>query len=411
MDAPSEHVKVTIRPGHSWWFRISLGLIVGAVFAIGYWWRLRHPESCYQRGREALNIRDDDTVNLEADRLVQTPGYEAKGHLLKGLLLVRAGKPTQALQELEKANSESTNIDAGAAVAQCLYKLGRFVEAIDVAHATLERDSHRTDARRWLAAAFYDLGAISDAVFELKQISSEAASDPRPARLLGLIAKDSEQYKDAIEYYRESLKRDPRQFDRETILVELAESQVKLSLFEEALTTLEQCQRSATVLTWQAEAKRGLGQFDEAESLLRDATALDSRYFPARLELGKLLLDQQRIDEALKELKSAANLQQMNRIVHLQLSQALRQSGQNEQADAELTRMEQIKAIEREFTDLHDSAAQHPGDLEIRLRLGELAGQLQKPELAKMWLRAAQSIAPADPRVRAALNSANSVHP
>ena len=88
---------------------------------------------------------------------------------------------------------------------------------------------------------------------------------------------------------------------------------------------------------------------------------------------------------------------------HLQLSQALRQLGQVEAADAELKKMLEIQALEREFSDLHNTAAKQPEDAEIRFRLGELARQLGKPDLARMWFRAVLGINPMHARTRAAL--------
>lgn len=385
-----------------------MGLLVAvAALAIGYWWHISRPESCYERGRAALADGDDETVIREADRLMQIPEFEAKGRLLKGLLAVRRNKLTEALEQLSQAGSTSTNVEADAAAAQCFYRLGRFIDAIEVAHVALALDSHCVDARRWLASAYYDLGAMPNAVTELKQISQEVPSDPRPDRLLGLIAKDNENFIVAVGHYRESLKRDPHQIDHQTVVMELAESLIKLGEFDEAIVALQKGQRSAAILTLQAEAKRGLGQVQDAENLLNEATKLDSHYFPALLERGKLLLDLLRIDEAIAVLGEALKIEPMNRVAHLQLSQALRQAGKPEQADAELTRMQEVLALEREFTDLHESAAKYPEDFDIRLRLADVAQKLGKPELAAMWVRAARSLNPTDPRVPSEIGHGN----
>ncbi len=379
-------------------------IAVGVVALVGVSSNYFGPESSYRRGREGLIAGDRKTVARESDRLLATPGYEAHGCLLKGLFLVRFGKLDEAIPYLDKASRNKVLVvEASTAASRCFWLSGRYLEAIDAAHAALAVDATCLDARRWLAAAYYDLGAISHAADELEQISAAAPTDPRPDRLLGLIAKDSEQFVRAIEYYRKSLERDSQQPDRETILIELAESQVKLSRFAEALETLQECQRSAVVLTLQADCQSSLGHPAEAFERLREALESDRRYFPAKLAQGKLLQDGGKEDEAVLVLAEAVQWQPEDSQGHFQYSQALRRVGNVEQADAELRRMVEIRALEREFSDLHEKAATQPADAEIRYRIGELARTLGKPKLARVWFRATLAINPNHARARTAL--------
>jgi tetratricopeptide (TPR) repeat protein len=367
---------------------ILLGAVIVAVIANRY-----GPEASYRRGRQALLVGDRDLALRESKRLMDTVGYEAKGHLLQGLLLARSGKQDEALPWLEKASlSKPLTVEAATVAASCLSSMGRYLETIDAAHAALALDDSCLEARRWLAAAYYDLGATSHAEIELKRLSKDAPRDPRPDRLLGLIAKDAEQYGKAIVHYQETLDRDPRQPDREKILLELAEAQVKEGKFEDALTTLRQCKRSAAALTWMAEADRGLSQLEQASRRLQEAVEIDNAYFPAKLSMGKLLMDEGRVEEAVAVLTAAAELEPSNSQIHFELSQALRRAGSSERADAELGRMREIQVLHRQFTDLHVVAAQEPMNAEARVRLGELAQQLGKPQLAKTWFRAATAI-------------------
>ena len=386
------------RPG---WLILTL-IVVAAI--LGIWSKYSGPENSYRRGREALIAGDRKVVIHVAELLLSTPGYESHGNLLKGLFLLRVGKLDEAIPFLEKAGgNKDLMVEANTAASRCYCSSGRFLEAIDAAQAALTVDATCLDARRWLAAAYYDLGANSHAVAELERISAEAPTDPRPDRLLGLIAKDGEQYARAIEHYHRSIERDSWQSDRETILVELAESQVKLNQFAEALLTLEDCQRSAPVLTLEADCQSSLGHPAEAFDRLRKAMKMDRRYFPAKLALGKLLLDGGKDDEAVLELAEAVQWEPQDRQGHFQYSQALRRVGRVEEADFELRRMEEIKVLEREFSDLHDTAARQPADADVRFRIGELAKLLGKSNLARLWLRAALAINPNHTRARAAL--------
>lgn len=383
-----------------WWWVIAF---VGICLGIGFWiFQNASPEKAYRRGRAALVTGDREAVIREAELLIQTPKYQSHGWLLKGLLLSRVGKLDQAIAYLEKsAQNELLAVEANTVAAQCFYQSGLYLQAIHASERALQQDERYVDARRWLAVAYYDLGAIANATEELKRISAEAPTDPRPTRLLGLIAKDSESYSDAIKYYRESLTRDPNQPE---ILLELAECQVKENQPADALETLKQCEPSAPVLTLMAECLISLGQTQGAHDRLNDALKKDPKNFSALLVLGKLYLDQGRNSQALEVLTNAVQLEPHDSQAHFQLSQAMRRMGDRTGADLQLVKMQELQALEREFSSLHTEAANHPNDAALRIRAGEVARRLGKLKLARLWFRAALAIDPADQKSRTELN-------
>lgn len=382
-------------------------LIVGVVVAI-LSVQERGPQGSYRRGRAALLEVDREAVLREVESLSQTPGYEHHAWLLQGLLLTQLGRCDEAIVYLGKAaEHDQMMVEANTAAAQCLYTSGLYLQAIHAAETALQRDESCLAARRWLAAALYDLGALPNAVNELQRISDAAPLDPRPDRLLGLIAKDGEHFVDAIKFYRESLRRDPHQHDLPAIQTELAECQLRLGEFAEVLQTLQDAEPTAATLTLEAEGYSGLGKSGDAHDRLNDALKLDPGYFPAILAQGKLLLDEGAADKAVAVLEIAIQREPANSQGHFQLSQALRQTGNIARADDELKRMREFQAIEREFTDLHESAAQQPNDPEIRYRTGELARQLGKLKLARVWFRAALAIDPRHVKARIALEELN----
>jgi tetratricopeptide (TPR) repeat protein len=393
--------------GHSrrsGWVSTAAIASLPAIVAVGFWWNSQRPENCYRRGRRALLSGERQTVLRESRRLIRTPGFESRGRLLAGLLYIDDGQPIEALQELKlAARDEALAVEALTAAAECYYVSDRYVEAVEVARAALAKDSAALDARRWLAAAYYDLGATGNAVGELQVISSTAPDDVRAERLLGLIDKDSERYADAVGHYRESLRRQPQQPDRQSVLVELAESLVKLSRFDEAQKTLQDCDRTARSMTLAAECEEGLGRSDEALKRLHDALELDQDYLPAILKRGTLLLFLGRSDEAAGALERAVHLAPFNGQAHFHLSQAYTRQGNLEKSAEQLRLFQETQQIEREFTDQHESASQDPNDPEIRYRLGVLARKLGKPELARLWFRAALALEPNHPAARAAL--------
>ena len=170
--APVADVNTTalVRRRVSW---LILTLVVVAAI-LGIWSKYSAPENNYRRGREALIAGDRKVVTHEAELLLSTPGYESHGNLLKGLFLLRVGKLDEAIPFLEKAGgNKDLMVEANTAASRCYCSSGRFLEAIDAAQAALTVDATCLDARRWLAAAYYDLGANSHAVAELERVARD----------------------------------------------------------------------------------------------------------------------------------------------------------------------------------------------------------------------------------------------
>lgn len=370
-----------------------------------YWWHSQRPETCYRRGRRALRAGDWQTVLRESRRLRATPEYEPQGRLLYGLYLAECGRPDEALPHLQRAaQGRAVAVEALTAIAENQYRLGRYLDSIEAAREALSHNGATLDARRWLAAAYYDLGAIDHAVEELTRISADAPEDARPERLLGLIHLDLEEFSRAAEHLRETLRRDPRQPEREEVLGELADSLVKLSRFDEALASLQDTEPTAKTLTLAAECEQGMGRTDAAQKLLGDALERDPHYVPAYLRLGALMLFLGNVDAAVRAAETAVELSPFSSVAHFQLSQAYLKQGESAKAAEQLQLMAEASRLETEFSALHAAAAREPTNADVRYRTGVLAQKLGKPELARIWLQAALSIEPDHDEARAAMS-------
>ena len=81
--------------------------------------------------------------------------------------------------------------------------------------------------------------------------------------------------------------------------------------------------------------------------LFRSVLAVNPNYPEAQYQLGKVLLDQDKVDEATKHLETSARLDPDNAIVHYQLQLAYRRLGRKEDAARELERYKGLKASQR----------------------------------------------------------------
>jgi hypothetical protein len=79
-------------------------------------------------------------------------------------------------------------------------------------------------------------------------------------------------------------------------------------------------------------------------------------------------------------------------MAHFKLAQAYSQTGKEELAKAEQETTERIRLLRLEFAQLHQTAWDRPRDAQVRLRLAELARELDRPDLADVWLKSADSL-------------------
>jgi tetratricopeptide (TPR) repeat protein len=382
----------------------AVAILLPAVIAIGFWQNSLRPENCFRRGRRAILAGDREIVYRETRRLLATPGFEPRGRLLAGLWHARNGRAPEALQDLQiAAQDDSIAVEALTAGAECYYNLGRFVQAVELAQRAIARDDNSLDAHRWLAVALYDLGVTYQAAAELEIVAARAPSDPRPDRLLGLIYNENEQFAEAIEHYRRSLDRGLRDPERGKVALELVQMLIREKRIDEALEVLRDAGRSALALRLRAECLQLQGHLEEAHDLYREAVELDPQNLEAKLKLGASLLEKRSAKEAAVVLREAVHSAPYSGQAHFLLSQAYGKSGESEKADDELRLFRKVQADEREFSNLHQIAAENPTDPEARYRLGILARGRGRPELARMWFRAVLAIQPEHSAARSAL--------
>lgn len=385
---------------HFPWKFLLAGIVLSGLSIGGLVWTLwvpESPESRFERGLEAVTRGDTQTAYKISRQFQGEPGREAYGRLLTALILARSGQYQPALAELvEPARFDPTAVRALTLAAECYYQIGRAGEAIVAAQQALQRDPDAIDARRWLASACYDLGTVGVAAEELKVIAEADPADGRPHRLLGLIEKDRASYPQAIEYYRESLRRQPAARDRDEILLELAESCVKVSQFDDALDVLADVAESPEILVLKAQCYAGLGREEEQDAALTRARELGPNDLAVLTSSAARAVAQGDMEQAITWLERAVKKHPYDSAAHYQLGQALERVGRQAEAEEQLAMFREWQKLEQEFTELHNDVMADFADARARVRLGDTALKLGKPLLAETWYTAALAI---DPRL------------
>lgn len=396
------------------------GLVVLLAIIVGWQWRERQPERRFQRAISALERNDVVGARRELNGWPSAVDFEPQRHYLQGKLFLVDGDAMSALEEFlavggwtgaravvtaqdEAArNARRTTVgipdrvvsSALTEAGQILYKMGRQPEAIGPLEDAIERQEDNIEAHRWIASCYYDLGVAPVVREHLNRVAELAPEDARPFRLIGLMHKDFEHYDEAITAYQEALRRTNPPVNQAEVMLELAECQVKLRQFSDALHSLGLCEPSAQRDVLQAECHLALGNLPLAQKHLSVALAEDPSSLSALLLSASLDLEANDVEAAVNTLRLICKRYPRDYIARYRLSQALRRLGRADEAQEEAAVAEKIKEMRDQFTKLHEKAAQEPGNPEVRHALGMTALALDQPDLAVNWFRMALALAP-----------------
>lgn len=405
------------------WLVPLVAFLLGMMFFVGLVallrWRVRpNPRLAFEQALALLTRRDDHqgVVPLAAEDLdrvlnlrqilAEDPNYSEHHALITGTILLRTGRFQDALETLGRAiNNSETKVHAYTLSSECLYQLGQFGDCARLARFALSLTPDEPDALRWLAAVEYNFGNIASALALLEKIAVLAPTDPRPHRLRGLIQKDAARFADAILEYQESLRRGTNQSQRQEVLEELAECQVKQRQFEDALKTLADAEETALVLALRAECQFTLGDRGAAENNARRARQLDNKLLMPLVLQANLALEKAALTDAEQLLQQAVTLHPHDASARLKYAQTLGRLGRKADSEKELATWRLLQESFEQFSKLHEQAGEKPGDVELRYQIATTALALGRTELARHWLQATLGMDPNHTQARQALTN------
>ncbi len=376
-------------------------------------WRERQPARRFARALGALEAGQWDAVKREAEALEAAEGFEPHAHFLRGAMLLEAGKNYPALDEFGRTvDHPELRVRTLTLSGKALYQARQFGPAIRLLSQAVEADPDAVEAHRWLALAYNYLGMTRQTTAHLLRVAALAPDDPRPHRFMAMIEKDNEQYPAAVENYEEALRRkDQHLLDRDEALVELAECQIKVQQDEAALTTLAQAPPSPERWALEAECHRRAGRNDEAERLVDRALGEQPAHLQALLLKGDLLLSRGDARGAVEAVSRAVTAYPKDYTALSKLVQAYRRLGDEARVKQFAEAADALKRLRTEFSQLHETAAAEPGNADVRCRLGVLARELDRPDLARGWFEAALAVNPRHEEARRRLAAGPAADP
>jgi len=198
-----------------------------------------------------------------------------------------------------------------------LLQLHAYDEATQVFTASLERYPGSARLHVGLGIAQYSRGVHEAAVRSFCKAADLAPSDPRPYQFLG-------------EMYG-------------VVPALGGEITDRLARFAKAHPRNALAQYHYAMSLWKGQPAPP-ADLRHVETLLRRAVTLDRTLAKGFLELGILLSDEQRYQEAIQQLQSAARLEPDLAQAHYRLAQAYQRTGQKALADRELEIFERLSA-------------------------------------------------------------------
>ena len=357
------------------------------------------PEEAFSTALNALNAGKTTRVREAIHCLESSEGFTGHVLVLDAIAALRAKRFENALRILMSVPRDDRLRNVVLLyTGQAYYGLQQLPEAEHLLAALLNIDPDNLDGHRMLGAVYYDLGAFDNAFIHMNRVTELAPDDYRPHRVMGLMYRDFEQNVEAIQQYRLALDKQPDDRVTAAIRLELAETFVAQKQFADASTQLSELEPSVRSLTLQARCAWNRGDEEETTDLISRARAAGLPERTLSLLIADVEASRNNPTAALREMEQATERWPHDAECHYRFAQLLRENGHTEKSTSAMQKFQQAKDRATQLTKLNIQAIREPTNADVRNELAELCETLDKPELAHMWRRAAESVRSTEPQ-------------
>ena len=296
----------------------------------------------------------------------------AQTHAALGTALSQLQQTDNAIAEFKQAlKVDSKFIPAQHGLAQALITQKKYSAAIDYLKTLPAAEVLQMD----LAIAYSKNGNVDQAVQTLSGILKENPSSAQTHANLGTVYVQQSRYREAAAEFREALNIDPTD---QVALISYARALVVLGEFGSASPVIQGYVRRKPgdfeAIYLMGVVDRGLGNYADAENMLRRALALNANHYDVRYNLGFVLAKLGKPEEAREQFDKALQLNPASSEVRFQLAAVLKTLGQKEKAREELKLFEQKKQESIEA----DVAGAKTNQANEYLRVGEIQRAVDK---------------------------------
>ncbi len=361
-----------------------------------------------QVGRDAVRGGDWAAAEAAAARLKRAGKPQDAQLLLGHIWAARARRADgreqadacrSAILHLTQVRSAPIVTEAAVVAAECLVRLGELRLAEEALLAVVRQRPDDPEAHRWLAAVYTELNSPLKAAHHLTEWGRLDPSSGWALRWAGFFYKTVEKPAPAADAYRAALARPLDDAVRADAARELAELLLRLMEDHEgALAALARAPEPARgrpeFQALRAEALWGLGRHAEATALLDEALRAAPDSAPLLRLRGRFYLHRDDPRAARPLLERAATFAPHDPGILKDLADACEQSGDKPAADGHRQTFDRTTALRTRMTQLYLEAEQRPWDPAPRREAARVCQELQRPDEAHMWAKAARACVP-----------------
>lgn len=384
--------------------RRCLGLVVAFVFLLStaFWWFTPTNQQLFEQGLTAVQSGDWEVVNDCAERLKSKSDFTAHGSLLKGFELQARGRFREALFVFSEANSHpDTREDAYHQAGHVCYQLKQYRDCIGLFSQVLQWNPDRLETHRLLAATYYDIGAMEEAINSLNHVIRLSPQDFRPHYMQATILQDFERFGDSATAFEQAARLvTPNTTVADEILAGWGDCLVRLRRFQEALDAMTAARPWPDILARRAQAHFSLRKFDEARKLAEQALLEAPNHPEAVIVAAQLYEQSSEFERGITLLEEALKQYPMDLRLHNRMADIQGSAGRTEEALIHRNRAGEIAELRAAFSEAHQAAIRDVSNAELRLRLAEIAEKLGETDIAGNWYQAALGMSPGNTQIR-----------
>jgi protein O-GlcNAc transferase len=376
--------------------RLLAGCILAVFLTLSYVSRAQEPlpslkqaYAAYRAGVAALSGNDFNTALEEFEKVVRLAPSLEQGHSALGTVLVRIGRTSDGIRELQKALAmQASDGSAQLSLALAYEQGGQSAKALPL-FAKLEAAS-RTEKHPLpatvLAAYARALAATQQFSAAVARMKDAVAEDPQNAELqddLGALYAQRQDWPNARQAFTAALLANPDLATAHLHLGETLQAQQQPGALDELTRAYQLAPENPVIVLQLGQALASSGNDEQAIPLLQRAVELDPHSTAAAYQLGLALQRTNKADEAIPLLQKAAEADAGNAEVLINLGMALCQ----------------VQRAKEGVPVLQHAVSLAPGNITAHQDLAAAYIQLSQFDDAVSQLRAALKLAPNAPQL------------
>jgi len=298
-------------------------------------------EPHYNLGLALLESGKPERAASELRAAARLRPHMAQTHTALGTALSKSGQTDNAVGEFKLAlQLDPTFVPAEDGLAQALIAQKKYVAAIDYLKTLPPSEVLQMD----LAIAYSRNGNRDQAIHILSELIKQNPSSAQAHTNLATVYVQQSRYREAAAEFQKAFSLDPTD---EIALISYVRALAVLGEFHSASPVIgnyvRRKPRNVEALYLMGVVHRGLGNYIDAEKMLRRALALDPNDYDVRYNLGFVLAKLGKPEEAREQFDKALQINPASSEARFQRAAVLRTLGQKEEATEELRVVEQQK--------------------------------------------------------------------